>query len=261
MKIITLLTDFGTKSGYVSQMKGVIYSLSKAIIIDITHDVNRHDVKEGAFILKSSVPYFPNGSIHVAVVDPEVGTDRRSIIIKTKNHILIGPDNGLLIPIANLLGDFTVYNITNKRYMLKKISNTFNGRDIFAPISAHIVNGVSIEKLGERINDYVKLDFGKYRIAKKTALGQVIHIDRFGNIITNIDGDELKNFVDYNKNIILLIREKEYNIPFVKSYGYVKENKYLATIGGSNLFEICINKGNASEFFNIKNCEEIRIWY
>jgi len=144
MNIITFLTDFGINSNYVAQMKGVTLSLVDATLIDITHDVAPHDIREGAFILRSTAPYFPIGTIHVAVVDPGVGTDRRNILITTKSQILVGPDNGLLLPAARMLGDFIVYEITNKKYMLGSVSNTFHGRDVFAPVAAYIAKTMLI---------------------------------------------------------------------------------------------------------------------
>ncbi len=148
MKIITFLTDFGTKDGYVAQMKGLLSSIVDSRFVDITHDITPHDVREGAFILQNSVAYFPVGTVHIAVVDPGVGTTRRGIIVATRSQVLIGPDNGLLMPAAHFLGDFIVYEISNDRYKLNSISNTFHGRDVFSPVAAHIINGVPFEAFG-----------------------------------------------------------------------------------------------------------------
>jgi len=122
MKIMTFLSDFGNQSSYVSQMKGVAMSMTDARIVDITHDVTPHDIHEGAFVLQTSVPYFPIGTVHVAVVDPGAGTTRRGIVVTTRTQILVGPDNGLLIPAARRLGDFTVYEIANPNLMLNAVS-------------------------------------------------------------------------------------------------------------------------------------------
>jgi S-adenosyl-L-methionine hydrolase (adenosine-forming) len=149
-KIITLLSDFGLKDGYVAQMKGVISSLCTAQILDITHDIQPYNILHGAFILSSIIHYFPKNTIHVAVVDPGVGTDRKGIIISTDKQIFIGPDNGLLIPAASRFKKLSVYEITNEKYMQRPVSNTFHGRDIFASVAAHVFNKVSFDEIGEK---------------------------------------------------------------------------------------------------------------
>lgn len=261
MKIITFLSDFGNNSSYVSQMKGVALSITEVNLVDITHEIRPHDIRQGAFILQTSIPYFPKGTVHVAVVDPEVGTNRRGIVVTTRTQILIGPDNGLLIPAARNLGDFCVYEITNPDFMLSKISNTFHGRDIFTPVAAHILNGIAFDQIGPKITDFINLDFGKYEINDKYATGNVISTDRFGNIITNIDGNKLRKVLDYDKKILLFINNQNISIPFVKSYNFVKLGELLSTIGSSNLFEIAINQENASDKLKIKPGDEIKILF
>ena len=261
MKIITFLTDFGTKSGYVAQMKGVASSITDAKLIDIDHEISPQNVREGAFVLLTTVSYFPVGTVHVAVIDPGVGTNRRNLLIATKTHVLIGPDNGLLIPTAHFLGNFIVYEITNKKYMLNTISNTFHGRDIFTPVAAHIINGVPFEKFGNPINDFIDLDLGKPIIEKSSATGKIIHIDKFGNIITNIDGINLRKVLDFDKKIMIFIGQKQKEIPFLKSYAYIRKNSYLATIGSSNFFEIGINQGNAAKKLDVKIDDDIKILF
>lgn len=261
MKIITFLTDFGMKSGYVAQMKGTALSITDARLVDITHDITPHNIREGAFVLQISVPYFPVGTIHVAVVDPGVGTDRKGIIITTRSQIMVGPDNGLLMPAARFLGNFTVYEITNEKYMLNSISNTFHGRDIFAPVAAHIINGTSFEKIGERIGDFVDLDFGRGEITDKTATGKIIYIDRFGNIITNINGVRLREVLDFDKKIMAFIGDKQKEISFVKSYDFVKKGQLLMTIGSSNHLEIGVNQGNAARKLGVKLDDKVKILF
>jgi hypothetical protein len=261
MKIITFLTDFGIGSGYVAQMKGVASSITDARLIDIAHNIIPHDIRMGAFLLRASVSYFPVGSVHVAVVDPGVGTERKGIVITTRSQVLVGPDNGLLIPAARFLGDFVAYEITNQEYMFHPVSDTFHGRDIFTPVAAHIVNGVPFEKIGKRVHEYVDLDFGAGEITDRTALGKIIFIDRFGNIITNIHGDRLRKVLSYDTQIMIFIGEKRLEIPFVKSYDFVKKGRPLATIGSSNYFEIGINQGNAARKLNVKPDGEIKLLF
>jgi len=261
MKTITFLTDFGSNSIYVSQMKGVALSMTDARVVDITHNIKPHDIREGAFVLSHSILYFPIGTVHVAVVDPGVGTNRRGIIVATRTQVLVGPDNGLLIPAARTMGDFNVYEIANTNLMLNSISNTFHGRDIFTPIASHILNGVLFEQIGPLINDYIDLDFGKFEITDKTATGKIIYIDSFGNIITNIDGYKLKQFLAYDKKIMLFISNKQIELPFVKSYNFVKKGELLATIGSSNLFEIALNQGDAFKKLGVKLDDEVKILF
>lgn len=261
MKIITFLTDFGSNSSYAAQMKGVAMSITDAKIVDITHRVTPQNIREGAFLLLTSVPFFPPGSVHVAVVDPGVGTDRRGIVITTPSQILVGPDNGLLIPAARYLGNFTVYEITNPKLMLNSVSNTFHGRDIFTPVAAHILNGILFEQIGPIITDFVNLDFGNFEINDNSATGKIVYIDRFGNIITNIDGFRLNQVLSYDKKITLIIGKLKKRISFVKSYNYVKKSELMVTIGSSNLLEIALNQGNAAKKLGMKPDDEVKILF
>jgi S-adenosylmethionine hydrolase len=261
MGVMTFLSDFGIKNSYAAQMKAVASYLTDCKIVDITHDITPHDIREGAYVLMTSTPYFPIGTVHVAVVDPGVGTDRRGIVITTNTQILVGPDNGLLIPAARYLGEFTVYEIRNSDFMLKTVSNTFHGRDIFTPVAAHILNGALFEEIGPVIKDFVDLDFGKCEITDKTASGKVSYIDSFGNIITNITGFKLKQFLDYNKKIMLFIGNKQKRMLFAETYDHVKKGELLATIGSSNLLEISCNKGKAAKKLGVKLNDEVKILF
>ncbi len=261
MKIITFLTDFGNKSSYVAQMKAAALNITDLKIVDITHEINPQSIEEGAFILRNTVPYFPNATVHVAVVDPGVGTKRRGIVVATKTQVLVGPDNGLLIPAAEELGDFQVYEIKNKQLMNKEISNTFHGRDIFSPVAAHILNGIYFNEIGPIIHDYKKLNLKNSKIDDKTAEGKIIHIDTFGNIITNIDGEKIKKYIDYGKKIMLYLGDKQIKVPFVKTYGEIKKGETLATIGSTKQFEISINQGNAKEKYKVNQNDDLKILF
>jgi len=261
VKIITFLSDFGTKTSYPAQMKAVASSITDAQLIDITHNVTAHNIREGAFILKTSITHFPAGTVHVAVVDPGVGTNRKGLVIVTRTQIFVGPDNGILIPAARSLGDFNVYEITNQNLMLKPVSNTFHGRDIFTPIAANIVNGLSFEQIGPITTDFVDLNFGIATITEKTATGKIIYIDDFGNIITNITNFDVSRFLTYDKKIMVLIGNKNHEMPYVKTYNLVKQGQLLSTIGSSNYLEISINQGNAAEKLKVKPDDEIKILF
>jgi S-adenosylmethionine hydrolase len=257
MQIITFLTDFGTKDGYISQMKAIASKITDARLVDITHDISPHNIREGAYNLRCSAPFFPIGTVHVAVVDPGVGTDRRGLIITTKKQILVGPDNGLLMPAAHYLGNFIVYEIRNEKYMLDAVSSTFHGRDIFSPVASHITNGIPFDEIGNKIDDYVDLDFGKGVVSDNTGIARVIYIDRFGNIITNLEKKLLLEKLEFNKNLMLFVGKKYIKVPFVKSYGFVKKNEVLATIGSGDLLEIGLNQGNAAKKLGIKIDDKI----
>jgi S-adenosylmethionine hydrolase len=261
MKILTFLSDFSIKSAYVSQMKAIALSMTNANIVDISHEITPYNIREGAFILMTTAPYFPVGTVHVAVVDPGVGTSRKGIVVTTRTQILVGPDNGLLIPAARALGDFTVYEIANSELGLNFVSNTFHGRDIFTPVAAHILNGLFFEKIGLVTKDFIDLDFGSFEINNKKVIGEVIYIDGFGNIITNINGFALKQVLNFDKKILLFIGKKKFVIPFVKSYNFVKPKKLLATIGSSNYFEIALNQGDAAKKLGIKSESKIKILF
>jgi len=255
--VITLLSDFGDL--YPASMKGVILGISPAAnIVDISHHVPRHDVRAGAFMLMACSRYFPSGTVHIAVVDPGVGTKRRAIAVMAGSrgygaHYFIGPDNGLLIPAARSIGDFEVYEITNKKLFNKEVSSTFHGRDIFAPVGAHISKGIDISDVGKKISDYVDLDFDNGTNMENSMNGTVIFIDEFGNIVTNIRS----SIVDFQQSDVMEIEGKR--IKFQRSYGFCEEGELLALIGSHGYLEIAVNRGNASVFFDKKQGDDISI--
>ncbi len=256
--VITLLSDF--EDVYPASMKGVILGINpSANIVDISHSVKQYDIRAGAFILMSCARYFPPGTVHIAVVDPGVGTERRPLAVRAESpeagiQYFIGPDNGLLIPSARNIGDFDVYHITNMNLFRKNVSSTFHGRDIFAPVGAHISKGLDIANVGKKIFDFVDLDFGKVERKDGSLHGQVVFIDYFGNIVTNIPDNAVKNIkfgdvLEIQKNKVL----------FHTSYGFCKEGEPMALIGSHGYLEIAINKGDAAVFFNKKQGEKIII--
>ena len=260
-KMITFLSDFGTDNGYVAQMKAVASGITDVCFVDITHEVTAHSVREGAFLLQTVVPYFPVGTVHVAVVDPGVGTERKPLFITTRTHVLVGPDNGLLIPAARLLGEFTVYEITNKKYVLNPLSGTFHGRDVFAPVAAHIMNGVAFDDIGQKTNTWVDLDFGQAEITDKTAVGKVLFVDRFGNIITNIPGFKLRDVLAAGKKVMVFLGQHSLEMSFVSSYGFVGKGECLLTIGSSNYLEVGVNQGSAAQQFSVKEDDEVKVLF
>ncbi|MCZ7358070.1 MAG: S-adenosyl-l-methionine hydroxide adenosyltransferase family protein [Candidatus Methanoperedens sp.] len=255
--VITLLSDFGDV--YPASMKGVILSINPAAsIVDISHSIPRYDIRAGAFILMSCARFFPSGTVHIAVVDPGVGTERRQIAVKAESdyfgtHYFTGPDNGLLIPAARSIGDFEAYIITNEKLFRKNVSGTFHGRDIFAPVGAHISKGLDIRASGEQIFDYIDLEFGQGRKKKGALEGMIIFIDSFGNIVTNISSD----IVEFKYGDLLEIQGRK--VPFLSSYGFSGTGEPLALIGSHGFLEIAVNMGNAAAFFNKTLGDEILI--
>lgn len=253
--VITLLSDFG--DAYPASMKGVILGINPdSNIVDISHAIPRHDIRAGAFVLMTNAKYFPTGTIHIAVVDPGVGTIRRPIAARAHSpdgdiHYYIGPDNGLLIPAARSTGKFEVYEITNRELFRMNVSGVFHGRDIFAPVGAHISMGSGIESVGAEIFDFIDLDFGTGIKTENSLQGNVIFIDTFGNIVTNISSKS----VELKSGDILEI--EGIKVPFLNSYGFCKEGEPLILIGSHGYLEIAVNQGNAARFLNKKINDEI----
>lgn len=258
--IITLTSDFGLKDPYVAEMKAAIMSICpEARIIDVSHEVEKFNVRMGAFVLASAAPYFPKNTIHVAVVDPEVGTKRRPILVETNHEIFVGPDNGILMLAAQQRIKH-VYNITSSRYMLSRVSKTFHGRDVFAPAAAHLASGADPADFGPEIKDYVIPKFSKPTLTVNELLGEVLHVDDFGNIITNISHKDFeKTRIKEGSTLKLRLKDKISTSQFCSAYGEVKIREPLALIGSHDFLEISVNQGNASEKFGAKAGDAIAI--
>ena len=257
--IITLLSDFGLRDSYVAEMKAAILSICpEACIVDISHEIRKFDIRMGSFLLLRASRIFPRGTIHVAVVDPGVGTERRPIIVETNRAFYIGPDNGLLIPSARMDGIKHIYAISNRRYMFNKVSRTFHGRDVFSPAAAHLAKGVPPSEFGPEIFDPIIPSYAEARFKGNIIEGEVIHIDDFGNIITNIAYDNLMRIgIAEEDFLVIRIRDKTFKLKLCKAYGSVSKNEPLTIIGSCNLLEISVNQGDASKFFGVKVGEKI----
>jgi len=257
--VITLLSDFGLSDGYVASMKGVILSISpRTRIVDISHLIDRHDIANGAFTLASVVEYFPDGTIHLAVVDPGVGTERRGIVIASRRGYFVGPDNGLLIPAAQETGILQVREVSEDGVGLDKISRTFQGRDVFAPVAAYLATGGDFKKIGPKVEDVVTLQLPKPTVEDKVIIGQIIHQDSFGNLITNIETETLRE-INVKDIIMVELQEEKWTIRIRPSYGHGEEGEMLATVGGTGFLEISVNQGDASKYTGAGKGEKIRI--
>jgi S-adenosylmethionine hydrolase len=244
--IITLTTDFGINDPYVGMMKGVILSINpSARVVDITHGVKAGAVFQGAGLVQEAFRYFPPGTVHVAVVDPGVGTDRRLIVVATDTHLFVGPDNGLFWPIIEKHDPVRVIQLSETRYFLPRLSTTFHGRDIFAPVAAHLTRGVEAEEMGPLVHDPVKLHLPLPRVRGQRLIGQVVRVDHFGNLITNIHRSDLDRFL---KGLRPVIKVGELLVQDVrKTYAECEAGEALAMIGSSEYLEVAVNLGRASD--------------
>jgi hypothetical protein len=244
-----LLTDFGLVDPFVAEMKAVILSICPhARIIDVSHEVDRFSVGMGAFLLAEAAPSFPECSVHVAVVDPGVGGSRRAIVIKTRRSIYVGPDNGLLIPAAQSDGLLAVFEITNRSMMRRDISPTFHGRDIFAPAAAHLACGQSPEACGPEIADYTKSPYREPIMKGKTVSCEILHVDRFGNIATNLQQKMLSRYdFDLGERIVLSVGSRKFSARLVRTFSDLREGEVGALFGSHGFLEIVSREKSASE--------------
>lgn len=253
--IITLLSDFGANDPYVAEMKGVILSICPdAVLIDVSHGVEKFNVAMGAFLLASAVKFFPKGSIHVGVVDPGVGGPRKPIIIEVECGYLIGPDNGLLALAAEREGVKNIYEIKLGRYTLKEISSTFHGRDVFAPVAAYLARGVPPNAIGVKVEDYTKPSIFRSISRRGWAESTILHVDSFGNLITGLsweDADEA-GFSSASK-FQVLVDGRVFKALRASTYSDVEEGELALIPYGSHGFtELAVNKGSAANLLKVR---------
>jgi S-adenosylmethionine hydrolase len=257
--VITLTTDFGLKDPYVAEVKAVILSISPdVVLVDITHEVEKFNTRMGAYILASASPYFLKGTIHVTIVDPGVGTKRQPILIQTQHAYFIGPDNGVMTLAAKKEETIQVRKIVNPRLMMPETASTFHGRDIFAPAAAYLANGSPPEEFGPKLSKIETPAFAEVVRRNDMLVGEIIHIDDFGNVITNFAEKEVADFKDENA-IGVKLKNDGLKLKFCKTYGDVGFGKPLALIGSHGFLEIALNQGNAAEKFKLKNGDRISI--
>jgi S-adenosyl-L-methionine hydrolase (adenosine-forming) len=242
--VITLLTDFGATDPYVGMMKGVIAGICPAAaIIDITHEVPPQDIRTGAFFLARSFSYFPRGTIHVAVVDPGVGTTRKPLAIRSEGHVFIGPDNGLLTVAARRAH---AVRLTRAAYFRAEISQTFHGRDIFAPVAAHLAAGASFDSLGPRLSRLVRLGNVRPRRVARGLHAAVVSVDRFGNLVTNLDFAAWRS-VRRPQLIAGAFRATQLSA----SYAAVARGDLALVLGGYGLLEIAAREASAAKILGL----------
>lgn len=246
--IVALVTDFGTRDAYVGAMKGVILSLHADVtLVDLSHDVPAHDIRHGARLLADAAPYFPDGTIFVAVVDPGVGTSRRALAIDTGRQRFVGPDNGLLWLVLDAAPTSTVVELSAPQYQRPAPSRTFEGRDRFAPAAAHLARGVAVDALGPRVVDPVRLDWPAPAVAAAAIVGVVDAVDHFGNLVTNIPRAALDGLCAAGPVTITLA---ERVVPrLVATYAEVAVGEACALVGSTERLEIAVHGGRADTHF------------
>lgn len=247
--IITLTTDFGLTDPYVGTMKGVILSrAANAVIVDLSHQIRPQDIQAASLMLQHAYPFFPEGTVHLVVIDPGVGSDRNIIGLKSNHHFFIGPDNGVLTPFFET--STAVHTVTNKDLFLDTISNTFHGRDIMAPVAAHLATGLPIEQIGPSISvDQCKrIEPPLARISANSIDGNIINIDNFGNLRSSITASDLQTIGHHEKLTISIGFHIIENLS--NSYAQGREHEVLALLDSQNHLEIAVRNGNAAERLN-----------
>ena len=265
MTVITLMTDFGIKDGNVGVMKGVIWGICPtAQISDLSHMIQAQNIREAGYILVRSVPYFPKGSIHVVVVDPGVGTERRPMAAQIGDWFYVGPDNGTIsgwLERASQEGWRTEFvDLNHPQYWLQNVSHVFHGRDIFSPVAAHLANGVALSELGVPFDNPVFLELPKPEKMEHGWQGEVIHIDHFGNVSTNIRIENLGEAVKEKENIIVRLNKVEI-IGMVDTFGERPPGELVALIGSTGNLGIGVVNGNAQERLGTKVGDRVEVIY
>jgi len=243
-RLVTLLTDFGTADGYAGIMKGIILQRApEATVIDLSHEIPPQDVRAAALVLRSAAPYFPPHTVHVAVVDPGVGSARRALCVVTESAIFVGPDNGVLTLAAPPSLRRAVYALEDERWFLKPVSRTFHGRDIFAPVAGELAAGLNPSALGPPLQHIEELAWPQAQRHGQEIRGEVIYVDRFGNLITNVPAEALADFsldrvwVSVGGRMIRRI---------APTYSSVCRGDLVALIGSWGLLEVAVREGSAA---------------
>jgi S-adenosyl-L-methionine hydrolase (adenosine-forming) len=258
--IITFLSDFGHDDWFVGVVHGVIHTLCpEARIVDVTHAIPPGHLARAAFVLEAAAPDFPPGTVHLAVVDPGVGTERRALGVAARGHLFVGPDNGLL-EWALSDPEARVHSLTDPRYFRSPVSRTFHGRDVFAPVSAHLARGEALASMGPRIADPIRLPQATPKRRDGELVGHVAFVDRFGNVLTNLTERDLSDGFPTVPGSRLEVRALGRVIQGLsRSYGDAPVGTILAIIGSSGRLEVAQVGGDASERLGLGEGDEVRV--
>jgi S-adenosyl-L-methionine hydrolase (adenosine-forming) len=255
--LITLTTDFGTADWFVGVMKGVIAKIAPHTrLIDLTHEVSPGNIQAGAFSLMSAYRFFPEGTIHLAVVDPGVGSQRKALVVQTTDYFFIAPDNGLLSWALRNEEIKATRVLENDYYFLQPVSNSFHGRDIFAPVAAHLSCGVALSEFGPSQDNFVRLEWPVPRATPRGVQGEIIYCDRFGNVITNLETASLQPLARYGIQVV--VKGKRL-CSLAQYYGAVPTGKPVAIFGSSGFLEIAVNGGNAAKRLGLRVGDRIEL--
>lgn len=258
MPVIALMTDFGTSDHYVAAMKGVILQTNpKAILVDITHEIEPQNVFQAAFTLRQVLPLFPTGTIFVAVVDPTVGTSRRILGARYNDRIVLAPDNGLLTLVHRDADLQEIRVVENRRLFATSLSSTFHGRDIFAPVAGHLSAGLSLDQVGPVAGQVEVLDLARpIRNPDGSLQGEVCLVDHFGNLITNISILDLSVTRTGSRTFQVVIKDRTIG-PVRASYADAPRGELVALLGSTQMLEIAVNHGNAAELLGVGRGEPV----
>jgi S-adenosyl-L-methionine hydrolase (adenosine-forming) len=256
--LVTLLSDFSDRDVYVSIMKGVIAQINPRLtVVDLTHQIPPQDIAAARFCLMNAYPYFPVGTVHIAVVDPGVGSKRRAIAVEFAQGFLVGPDNGIFSGVLSQSSAIAAVELTNLNYWrTPQPSKTFHGRDIFAPVGANLASGVPLKQLGQEIDlaSLVKLDIGECKQTTIGVVGCIQYIDHFGNLVSNIAGS-------YVQGKTWCVQAAELNIPACETYSDAKVGEIIALVGSHGWVEIAINCGNAHSQLQINLQDALQVLF
>jgi S-adenosylmethionine hydrolase len=264
--IITLTTDFGLVDSYVGTMKGVILGIAPAAqLIDITHAVSPQNIHQAAYIVQTFYRYYPAGTVHLVVVDPDVGGERRAIALGTPGGTFVAPDNGVLTYIWRDAVDrwgaaaCAVVELANPRFWLPQVSSTFHGRDIFAPVAAHLASGVPIEQVGQRIDDLTEADLEQPAPGRSGGLvGRIIHVDHFGNCITNITPHHLEQARLGERITVKIIDQRIAGIS--RTFADVPVGALVALVGSNNRLELAVRNGSAAQTLGVGIGDTVKVY-
>jgi len=261
MVTITLLSDFGSTDPYVAEMKGVILSANPDLrIVDVSHGIERHNIAMGSFILETALPYFPLGSIHVAVVDPGVGTERLPLVVLCKLGVLVGPDNGLLVRAAERLGFKAAYQIDSQRFKGERVSATFHGRDVFARTAAKLADGLRPDAVGAVVKELVRLDIPRVSVSDEGMTCTVLHVDSFGNVILNLGEEEfLRLGLHEDRRLEVKTMHGRSSASIAGTYSKIHGDQLGIILGSQGYVEIAMRESSAAARLGLKPLSQVEI--
>jgi hypothetical protein len=257
--IITLTTDYGTSDHLVGVMKGVILSINPEVnIVDITHSVLAHDILDGALAIGQAYKYFPPKTVHVVVVDPSVGTERRPILVAGDTHYFVAPDNGVLSSVYDQSEALYAWNIVSEHYFRNPVSKTFHGRDIFAPVAAWMTKSWQTSAFGEPITDFVRFTIPKPKVSGNTAKGIVLRVDYFGNLVTNFTPEDVPALAAADGKFTIRAGNGAIT-KMVPTFANGAAGEAVGVIGSSGYLEIAVNKGSAARTLGVGRGAEVTV--